>query len=155
MEPNQETAAEARALRTAVARFQRSLRAERSPEGPSLEQLSLLGTLHRGGPMTAGELADRERLRPQSMTRMLARLEERGLITRTPDPADQRRRVIAITLLGRQSLAAEMLRRDARLAGALAHALTPAERDVLRIARDLFERLARHEPPPDEHPPSS
>jgi DNA-binding MarR family transcriptional regulator len=89
------------------------------------------------------------------MTRMLARLEQRGLITRTPDPQDQRRRLIAITLLGRQSLAAEMLRRDARLARALTDALTAAERDVLRIARDLFERLARHEPSPDERRPSA
>jgi DNA-binding MarR family transcriptional regulator len=146
MDPTPEILAEARALRSAVARFQRSQRADRSPDEPSSEQMSLLGTLQREGPLTAGELGERERLLPQSLTRMLASLEERGLITRTRDPHDQRRQRIAVTLLGTQSLATEILRREAKLADALAHALSPAERDVLRIARDLFERLARYAP---------
>ncbi|HTW82941.1 MAG TPA: MarR family transcriptional regulator [Candidatus Sulfotelmatobacter sp.] len=145
MERSPEILAEARALRATVALFQRSLRAGRGFDEPSPEQMSVLGVLQREGPLTAGELGERERLLPQSLTRMLARLEDRGLITRRRDDEDRRRRLIAITLLGRQHLVAEALRREARLAGAMAHALSPAERDVLRIARDLLERLARYE----------
>ena len=145
MEPTDPIAAEARALRGALGRFQRSQRAGRPADAPSGEQLTLLATLHRHGPLSAGELAEHERLRPQSLTRMLARLVDRGLISRRTDPQDQRRTLVAITLLGQQSVAAEAVRRDARLAAALAHALSPSERDVLRIACDLFDRLARYE----------
>jgi DNA-binding MarR family transcriptional regulator len=132
--------AEARALRRTLAGLQRSFRTTRDPDGPTPAQLSALGTLLREGPMATGELARRERLRPQSVTRLVAALAARGFIERLADDADRRRLVIAVTADGRRELAREMQRRDARLAGQLAR-FTPAERATLGAARALIERL--------------
>jgi len=132
---------EARTLRRAVAQLQRSLRTSRSPESPTPSQLSALGTLLRDGALATGELAARERLKPQSVTRLVAALLEQRLIERVVDERDRRRLVVAITPEGKRRVEAEMQRRDARLAHALS-ALSEAERATLRSAAGLLERLA-------------
>ena len=76
-----ELQATAAALRRAVTQLGRRLRAER-PADPGGLALALLGHLYRRGPSSAGELAGAERLRPQSVTRVLAALERDGLISR-------------------------------------------------------------------------
>src|SRR5581483_8194982 len=85
------------ALRRAVSKLGLRLRAQRPGHEPGRLGLALLGHLYRQGPMTAGELAAAERLQPQSVTRALAALDGRGLITRTRDTADQRRQHIELT----------------------------------------------------------
>ena len=54
------------------------------------------------GPVDAGELAEQTFLLAPSLSRMLATMEKRGLITRTADPADQRRSLIALSIAGTQ-----------------------------------------------------
>ena len=73
-------------LSLAVMRLARQLRF-RNPSSPvSLSQLSALTTLANEGAMTPGALAIRERVRPPSMTRVIASLAEMGLVDRTPHP---------------------------------------------------------------------
>jgi DNA-binding MarR family transcriptional regulator len=132
----------ATALRGAMARLNRRLRAERIGHGLSLNRLSLLGLLGRNGPMTATALAAAERLQPQSLTRMLARLESDELIVRRPDETDRRQVLIDVTQLGVGVLAEDTRRREAWLAGAMAERLTSTERELLRLAAGLMERLA-------------
>jgi DNA-binding MarR family transcriptional regulator len=132
----------ATAVRQAATRLARRLRAERSePAHPALE-LGVLAHLYRRGPMTPGALAAAERLQPQSLTRTLASLQRQRLVARQPDDRDRRRSLLAITEAGRQALGADMRQRDAWLAAAMAHGLTRAEQELLRIASDLMERLA-------------
>jgi DNA-binding MarR family transcriptional regulator len=92
--------------------------------------------------MSAGELADADRLLPQSLTRTLAGLEHDELVTRTADQADRRRSVLMITSTGLAVLAQDMRERDSWLAGAMAGQLTQAECRFLRVAAELMERLA-------------
>jgi DNA-binding MarR family transcriptional regulator len=126
-------------------RLGRRLRLERpEPSGTSAE-LSVLGLLYRRGPMSAGELAWAERVQPQSLTRTLAALEERGVIRREPDPADRRRSVLSITEAGRTLLLADVAQRDSWLATAIAEQLSPAEAQLLMMAGELMERLAEAE----------
>jgi DNA-binding MarR family transcriptional regulator len=132
----------ATALRGAMARLNRRLRAERMGHGLSLNRLSLLGLLCRNGPMTATALAAAERLQPQSLTRMLARLESDELIVRRPDETDRRQVLIDVTQMGVGVLAEDTRRREAWLAGAMAERLTSTERELLRLAAGLMERLA-------------
>jgi DNA-binding MarR family transcriptional regulator len=129
-------------LREGMARLGRRLRAERIGHGLSLSRLSLLGLLARNGPMTATALAAAERLQPQSLTRMLARLEGDGLIIRRPDEADRRQVLIDITHEGVGVLTEDTVRREAWLAKVMAERLTPTECELLRLAAGLMGRLA-------------
>ena len=120
---------------------------ELSPPELSNQALGILAHLYRRGPMTPGALAAAERLQPQSLTRTLARLERQGLVALQPDDRDRRRSLLALTDAGHQALARDMRHRDGWLAGAMARQLTPAERDLLRIAAELMDRLADADDP--------
>jgi DNA-binding MarR family transcriptional regulator len=135
-------AAIARTLRRGVMSLARRLRAERAADGLSLAKISVLGHLARRGELTPSALAAADRLRPQSLTRVLAELESEGLITRTRDAADGRQRRVALTPLGRSTLAADMRQRDEWLTAAMGRSVTEEERDLLVRAADLLERLA-------------
>lgn len=136
------TAELASSLRVSVMRLARRLRAERSDFSLSLTQIAALATLERHGPLTPRELADHERVQPPSMTRVLAGLEERGLIDRTPHETDGRQHLVSLTQPARDLLREDRRRRDAWLARRLAE-LTQDERDVLRAAAPIIDRLTR------------
>jgi len=129
-------------LRRAVMGLGRRLRAERPPDSLSATKLALLGHLYRRGPTAGVALAELERIQPQSLTRVLADLVEEGLISRRPDPDDGRRQLLEITPDGRAALTGDMQMRDAWLAKAMDSELSDAERELLRTAAKLMERLA-------------
>ncbi len=136
------TAELASVLRVSVMRLARRLRAERPDYGLSLTQVATLSTISRHGPLTPGELAAHEKVRPPSMTRVLASLEDRGLIVRTPHASDGRQHLVSLT-----GEAAALLREDSRLREAwlsqrLAE-LTREERDILRAAAPIIDRITR------------
>lgn len=136
-----DTAALAHDLRLAVTRFSRRLRTQRVDTSVTLTHLSALSTLKRHGPMSAGELAAHERVQPPSMTKVVGRLEERGLVTRSPHPTDGRQVVLGLTSTAEEMLAAEGRAREAWLTGRLQE-LTAEERAVLRDAAAIMDRLA-------------
>ena len=129
-------------LRRAVMGLGRRLRAERPPDSLSATKLALLGHLYRRGPTAGVVLAELERIQPQSLTRVLADLVEAGLVSRRPDPDDGRRQLLEITPDGRATLTGDMQMRDAWLAKAMDSELSDAERELLRTAAKLMERLA-------------
>jgi DNA-binding MarR family transcriptional regulator len=104
--------------------------------------VSVLGHLYRRGALTPGELAAADRLQPQSLTRVLAELERAGLAAREQDPADRRRYRIRLTDDGLAALIRDARPRDEWLAGAMERELSPVERELLRLAAPLLERLA-------------
>lgn len=128
------------ALRVPIMRLARRLRAERDDLSLSLTQLAALGTLDRHGPMSPGALADHERVQPPSITRVVAGLEERGLLERLPHPTDRRQQVIALTPAGRALVAGNRRRKDAWLSGQLAQ-LSEAEQGALAAAIPVLDRL--------------
>jgi len=130
-------------IRLAVMRLSRRLRQE-SVGDITASQLSALSAAERSGPLSLGDLAEVERIAPPSMTRIAARLEERGLVVRTVDAADRRVARLAITEAGRGMLKETRTRRDAYLAQRL-KAFTAAERETLMRSLPLLERLTRDE----------
>ena len=128
-------------LRISVMRLARRLRSERADHGLTLGQVSVLAGLERHGPMTPGEVAAHEGIRPPSATRTLASLTDLGLVTRTPHPSDGRQVVITITGEARALLREDRRRRDAWLAAAL-ESLPADERAVLVAAAPILDRLA-------------
>lgn len=108
----------------------------------SVTQLAALGAVSRHGALTPGELAEHEKVQPPSMTRVIAALEERGLLTRNPHPTDRRQVILSVTEEGEKLLKEERRRKEAWLAQRLAE-LTPEEREILRQAAPILERLSK------------
>ncbi|WP_026341730.1 MarR family winged helix-turn-helix transcriptional regulator [Actinomadura atramentaria] len=104
---------------------------------------SALARLDRVGPTTSSALARIERISAQSMGATLAGLQARGLIERRPDPEDGRRVVLTLTDAGRAVLRTRKSTQTEKLTAALADEFTPDERERLREAVGLVERLAR------------
>jgi DNA-binding MarR family transcriptional regulator len=132
-------------LRIAVSRLARRIRAERAAKGlPGLSdtQFATLAALARQAGMRPGELAAHEKVQPPSMTRVIAVLEERGLLARAPHPTDKRQVMLTATAAGR-SLVGEVRRlREAWLARRLAE-LSAQERSVLRAAAPVLDKLSQ------------
>lgn len=132
----------ASALRISIARLARRLRSQRVDASLGSTQLAALATLDRHGPMTPRDLADHEKVQPPSMTRVIAELERRELVARSPHPADGRQVVLTATDQGQALLKEERRRREAWLAKRLRE-LTPEEREVLRAAAPILEKLSQ------------
>jgi len=130
-------------LRRVTMRLSRRLRREAgSGLPPALH--SALATIGRRGPISPSELAQLEGIRRPTATRLLAILECRGLVARTPDPRDRRSCRLAVTESGRALLAESRTRRDAYLAHRLA-SFEPDERATLDRALTLLERMIAEE----------
>jgi DNA-binding MarR family transcriptional regulator len=130
-------------LRLAIARTARRLRQE-AGEDLSPSQTTALATIDRHGPLTPSELAARERIQRPTVTRVIARLEERGLVQRTRDPQDGRSSLVALAPAGRELLARGRTRKDAYLARRLRE-LDAEERAALERAAAILERLLEEE----------
>jgi DNA-binding MarR family transcriptional regulator len=128
-------------LRPSLLRLTRLVRNQRVDTSVTLTQLSAIGTLYKHGPMTPGELATYERVQPPSMTKVLASLEEHGLVQREPHPTDGRQAIIAITDAGRTLLESERRSRDLWLTRRLA-ALSPEDRALVQRVIPVLDKLA-------------
>ncbi len=130
-------------LRVSIMRLARRLRNEReASDDLSPNQLAVLGTLWRHGPLTIGDLAAAERVQPPSMTRTVTCLCERGLLRRDPHSSDGRVVVVSLTDQADAVIAESRRRKEAWLDRRLRE-LTAAERQSLREAAPLLERLSQ------------
>ena len=137
----------ATAMRISISRLARRLRVERLGLGGTETvlsdiQLAALAALERHESMTPGELAEHEKVQPPSMTRVLAVLEERGLVRRAPHATDRRQVVLTVTPEGRDLVQRVRRRREAWLAQRLQE-LTPEERQALRAAAPILEKISQ------------
>src|SRR5437763_17044041 len=129
-------------LRVAITRLNRRLRQTRPVGELTQNQLSVLASLDLAGALTPRELSDAERVQPPTMTKVIAKLEERGLIQRAPHPTDGRQVLLSATdegrsvLLEQRRVTAEWLTR--RLAR-----LTPEDRETLARAAEIIEQISR------------
>jgi DNA-binding MarR family transcriptional regulator len=141
--PGQDPAEVAAALQLVMGRVVRKLRQGKNAVGAvTLSEGSVLARLDRDGPDSPSSLAALEGARPQAMATTLAALEERGLVSRAPDPEDGRRAVLAITAAGRQVVTDRRSVSMRRLTEALEREFTPAERRELHAVLPLLDRLA-------------
>jgi DNA-binding MarR family transcriptional regulator len=126
-------------LRWAVTRLARRLRQEAGADlGPS--QTAALATVERHGPLSPSELAEIERIRRPTVTRIVRHLEQAGLIERVTDPQDGRASILSVTAEGRALLRRLRERKTAYLARRLA-ALDAEDRRTLERAAELLEGM--------------
>jgi DNA-binding MarR family transcriptional regulator len=129
-------------VRDAITRLNRRVRQTRPVGDLTATQLNALTSLELAGALSPRELADVERVQPPTMTKIVAKLEERGLVQRSPHPTDGRQVILAATEAGRAVLAQFERARDEWLASRLAE-LRPEERDTLQRAAEILRKLAR------------
>ena len=128
-------------LRLAVVRLNRRLRAQRADSALTLSQLSALSCLHKAGSMTPGELAAKEGVQPPSMTRVIAALEDNGLVARRAHPTYGRQAIVEVTEAGQARIEEEVSIRERWLDQHLAE-LDEEELAVLSRAAEIIDRLA-------------
>lgn len=132
----------ASSLRVSVMRLSRRLRNEReADEDLTPNQLAVLGTLSRCGALSIGELAAAEKVQPPSMTRIVNCLNDKGLLERRAHPSDKRQVVVSLTDDARLVITGSRRRKEAWLNHRLKE-LTPAQRQTLRDAAPILERLS-------------
>ncbi|GIJ44432.1 MarR family transcriptional regulator [Virgisporangium aliadipatigenens] len=132
----------AASLRDAIMRLNRRVRRSQPVGDLTVSQVSALNSLEMHGALSPRELAEIERVQPPSMTKIVGKLEERGLVQRTPHPTDGRQVILSCSEAGREMVRSHRRAKDAWLAGRLAE-LTAEEREVLRRAAELLERIVR------------
>jgi DNA-binding MarR family transcriptional regulator len=132
-------------LSLAVMRLARQLRFRRPQSPVSLSQLSALATLAKEGPMTPGVLAIRERVRPPSMTRVVASLADLGFVDRVAHPDDGRQVLVSVSDAGADLMEAERRASQEWLAQRL-ESLASDERDTLREAAELILAIVDESP---------
>ena len=126
-------------LRVAIARSARRLRQQAdTPLSPTLQ--AALATVARHGPLTPSELAERERVQRPTATKLIARLEDHGLVQRAGVPGDGRSTLISITDAGTALIADIRTRKDVYLAQRL-RKLPASDRETLARAAALLEEL--------------
>jgi DNA-binding MarR family transcriptional regulator len=128
-------------LRLSSTRLARQLRRE-AALGRSPSQLSALAVIDAHGPLTLGALAEFEGVAPPSITKVVAILEDDGLVLRTPDPADRRVSFVAVTPKGAALHAESKRRRTAWLTGRVRE-LTARQRQQLADALDVLDELTK------------
>lgn len=134
-----DTTAVATRLRLAITRMARRLRQE-ADSGLSPSQVAALASIERHGPLAPSELAELERVKRPSATRILSRLAAAGLVERIPDPTDGRSAIVSTTPKGRELVRRLHQRKTAYLATRMRD--LPAEDvEALERAAGVLERM--------------
>lgn len=131
-------------LRLSATRLARRLRQE-ADAGLTPSQLSALAVIANCGPLTLGALAERERVAPPSITKVVNHLESEGLVVRTGDPDDRRITLVAASEAGAALLAESRRRKTAWLTGRI-ELLDDDQRDRLAGALDVLDALTEDRP---------
>lgn len=128
-------------LRLAIHRLTRRLRQQHPHADLTLTQVSALAIIWREGPITAGDLAQREQVRPPSITRVVDGLEKAGVVVRKDNPSDGRQVLVEITPEGASRMESYVESRQAWLAQQLAE-LSVKDREILHRAAAILDHLA-------------
>ena len=133
-------AALATRLQVVVSRLMRTIR-QHGAAGLTPSQMSALAAVRRHGPLRLSQLATLESVGAPAATRVVASLEDLGLVERHVDEADRRASLVALTATGTAMLEALGRERTAGLSENLAQ-LSERERTLLEAALPVLEKIA-------------
>lgn len=127
-------------LHEQFSRLSRQLRSLELPQGMTPERLSALAVIEKHGPISVTSLADKERVRPATMSRMVSALVEEGFVKRSEDKQDGRGVLVSVTPKGRRTYQRAQQQRLQHLVTALS-ALSPDQLDAMRSLAAALDRL--------------
>ncbi|HYH61200.1 MAG TPA: MarR family transcriptional regulator [Solirubrobacterales bacterium] len=126
-------------LRFAIVRTARRMRQQAGGElSPTL--IAALASIDRLGPLTPSELADVERVKRPTATRVAAALERDGLIVRAADPADGRACLLSTSPKGRALMKRVRSRKNAYLSRRI-RKLDESDVETLERAAEVLEQM--------------
>src|SRR5271155_1081408 len=120
----------------------RKIRREDESSGLNAPRLSALSVIVFGGPVSLGDLAAAEQVRPPTMTRIVNALEEQGLVTKKQNKDDGRSTLLSATPAGKKLLMEGRARRVRTLAKQIA-ALSREQRSALQEAAEILKAVTR------------
>jgi DNA-binding MarR family transcriptional regulator len=129
-------------LHSAAIHLLRKLRKEDEGSGLNAPRLSALSVIVFGGPVTLGDLAAAEQVRPPTMTRIVNALEEQGLVLKKQNANDGRSTLLSATSAGKKLLMEGRARRVRALTKQIA-ALNHEQRSALQEAAEILKVVVR------------
>jgi DNA-binding MarR family transcriptional regulator len=129
-------------LHEQFARLTRQLRTMELPQGMTPERLSALSVIEKRGPISVTALADKEMVRPATMSRMVTALVEEGFVKRSEDKNDARGVLVSATPKGRRTYQRAQEQRLQRFAEVL-DSLNDEQLAAMRSLTSALERLTR------------
>jgi DNA-binding MarR family transcriptional regulator len=138
-------------LHSAAIHLLRRVRVEDAASGLTAPRLSALSVIVFGGPITLGDLAAAEQVRPPTVSRLVQGLAEDGLVVVRADPDDGRVRRVEATAKGTRLLQEGRKRRVQHLRTAL-DALPPGQLKTVARAVDILEEMLLPEGRPGPTP---
>jgi DNA-binding MarR family transcriptional regulator len=130
----------ANSLHSAAIHLLRKLRRADSSSGLNAPRLSALSVIVFGGPLTLGQLAQAEQVKPPTMTRIVHALTAKGLVKKTANPEDARALHLSATLKGKRLLFRARERRVQPLTAQI-ESLPRNEQEKLHAALGILENV--------------
>jgi DNA-binding MarR family transcriptional regulator len=130
-------------LRVVLGQLLRRLREQAEGTDFTRSQLSALSRLEREGAATATTLARAEGIRPQSMAKIVAALEEAGFVNGSPDPKDGRKTLLSLSNAAREHFRTGRLAKEDWLTRTIDATLSAEEIKQLAASAELLKRLAQ------------
>jgi DNA-binding MarR family transcriptional regulator len=128
-------------LRTTFGNLKRKVRQQGGRHDLTSSQIAIILRLEKDGPATVSSLARAEGMRPQSMSAIIAPLEEMGLVAGAADPNDGRKTLMSLTKACKKSIEEGRAARQDWLMQAIQQKLSPQEQKKLSSVMHLLTRL--------------
>ncbi len=138
---DERAAALAAEFRTLLSKTKRRLREHGGRHDLTPSQVSVVLRLEKEGPATVSSLARAEGVRPQSMSTLVAALQETKLVRGTPDPGDGRQTLMSLTHACQTLLKKGRAARQDWLTAKIQEKLSAREQETLAAALTLLARL--------------
>lgn len=135
------SAALAAGLRTVFRRLKQRLREHGGGNDLTPSQISVVLRLEQDGSATVSSLARMEGMRPQSMSAVVAPLQESGLVRGAPDPSDGRQTLMSLTPKCLRLLQKGRAARQDWLTARISQKLSVPEQEKLQATLALLTRL--------------
>lgn len=109
--------------------------------GLSISEIDTLSFLYNGGSLSPSDLAELNQIKGQSMSEVLTKLKQLGLIDKKQSATDKRKFDISLTEHGKSIVEQTRNERDEWLSMAIGKHLSASEKETLREAVNLIARL--------------